>query len=198
MRASRRRIVLIQGHPDPAGGHFGHALAAAYERGATQAGHQVRTFQVAQHDFPLLRSAVEWQSNVVPEPIREAQGAIAWADHVVIFFPLWLGDMPARLKAFFEQTLRPGFAIGNAAPGRMPQRLLKGRSARIVVTMGMPAFFYRLYYRAHSVKSLKRNILEFCGFSPVRTSLVGMVEGGSRRTNERWLARMGTLGRAAI
>ena len=190
------RITLIQGHPDPAGGHFGHALAAAYAEAAADAQHEVKTIELARLEFPLLRSAAEWKDGAPAPCIREAQEKIAWAEHLVIFFPLWLGDMPALLKGFLEQTLRPGFAIGTAGAGRMPRKLLKGRSARIVVTMGMPAFFYRAYYRAHSVKSLKRNMLEFCGFSPVRVSLVGMVEGSSRNAHELWLAKMGTFGRA--
>lgn len=191
-----KRIALIQGHPDPADGHFGHALAEAYERAATAAGHEVRIIEVARLELPPLRNAQEWEWKPVPEPVAQAQRSIAWAQHLVIVFPLWLGDMPALLKGFFEQALRPGFAIGKAAPGRMAKGLLKGRSARIVVTMGMPAFFYRAYYRAHSVKSLKRNILEFCGVSPVRTTLIGMVEGRSEARAE-WLARLAVLGRAA-
>ena len=190
------RITILQGHPDPRGGHFGHALADAYLVAARDAAHEVRTIELAQLEFPLLRSAQEWKEAAPPPSVREAQEAIAWAEHLVIFFPLWLGDMPALLKGFLEQTLRPGFAIGTAAAGRMPKKLLKGRSARIVVTMGMPAFFYRAYYRSHSVKSLKRNILEFCGFSPVRTSLVGMVEGTKLGARELWLAKMATFGRA--
>jgi putative NADPH-quinone reductase len=189
------RITLIQGHPDPAGGHFGHALAEAYAQYAEDASHEVKTIEVARLDFPLLRSADDWRQGAPVPAIRAAQEAIAWAEHVVLFFPLWLGDMPALLKGFLEQALRPGFAIGKAGPGRLPPKLLKGRSARIVVTLGMPAFFYSLYYGGHSVKSLKRNVLEFCGFSPVRTSLVGTVEGASR-ARELWLARMGTFGRA--
>lgn len=51
--------------------------------------------------------------------------------------------MPALLKAFFEQTFRYGFALGKEE--RIPEGLLKGKSARIVVTMGMPAFIYRWY-----------------------------------------------------
>jgi len=112
----------------------------------------------------------------------------------VIVFPLWLGDMPALLKAFFEQAFRPGFAIGKARPGRMPKKLLEGKSARIIVTMGMPAFFYRLFYRAHSVKSLERNILGFCGISPVRTSLVGTVGTGDAEQRSRALTAIATLG----
>lgn len=188
-----KRITIIIGHPDPAGGHFGHALAGAYERAAREAGHQVKLIDVARMQLPLLRSAKEWETGPVPQAVAEAQRAIRWAEHLMIVFPLWLGDMPALLKAFFEQVLRPGFAL---RPGRLPKKLLKGRSARIVVTMGMPAFFYRLYYRAHSAKSLKRNILEFCGISPVRTRAIGMVEG-RKESREGWLEKLAALGRQA-
>lgn len=191
------KILVVQGHPDRDRSHYDHALAEAYVRGAKQAGHEVRVLDVAALDFPLIASSDQWQRGAVPPAIVEAQRAIAWAEHLVIVFPLWLGDMPARLKGFFEQVLRPGFAIGDAPQGRMPVKLLKGRSARIVVTMGMPAFFYRLYYRAHSVKSLKRNVLEFCGVSPVRVSLVGMVESRAARAREAWLAKLRLLGAAA-
>jgi putative NADPH-quinone reductase len=188
-----KRIALIQGHPDPAAGHFVHALVSTYEGAARDAGHEVRRIDVARLAFPLLHNAKEWERQPVPDAIGAAQQTIAWAEHVVIAFPLWLGDMPALLKGFFEQTLRPGFAIGKAAPGRMPKKLLAGRSARIVVTMGMPALFYRVFYRAHSVNSLRRNILGFVGFRPVRTSLIGMVEGRADWRGE-WLMKLSALG----
>jgi putative NADPH-quinone reductase len=96
-----------------------------------------------------------------------------------------------------EVKILNGFAVSDAAAGRSWKRLLKGKSARIVVTMGMPAFFYKLYFRAHSLKSLKRNILEFCGVSPVRTSVIGTVEGGKRGSHHLWLAKMRGFGRRA-
>ncbi len=187
------KVALIQGHPDTEATHFDHALAVAYAGAARAAGHEVREIAVARLEFPLLRNAAQWTSGPLPGHIREAQETIAWAQHLVIVFPLWLGDMPALLKAFFEQCLRPGFALGKAPQGRMPPKLLKGRSARIVVTMGMPAFFYRLYYRAHSVKNLKRNILEFCGVGPVSTTLIGTVE--KQKAREAWLEKLARHGR---
>ena len=36
------RILVIQGHPDPAGGHLCHALAEAYVDAARAAGHQAQ------------------------------------------------------------------------------------------------------------------------------------------------------------
>ncbi|TAJ51570.1 MAG: flavodoxin family protein [Nevskiaceae bacterium] len=191
-----KRILIVQGHPDAGQSHYGHALAEAYANGASEAGHELRRIEVAKLDFPLLRSAQDWQQGEPVPAIREAQQALAWAEHLVILYPLWLGSMPALLKGFLEQVARPGFAV--AAPGEAQgwQKKLKGRSARLVVTMGMPALMYRWYYRAHSLKNLERNILGFVGISPVRASLIGLVEGNAGR-RQRWLARLRKLGREA-
>ena len=190
------RILIIQGHPDPAGQHFCHALADSYGGAATAAAREVRRLDVARLDFPLLRSKREWDTGALPPALAKAQQDIAWAEHLVLIFPLWLGDMPALLKGFLEQVARPGFAIGVDARGGPGAKLLKGRSARVVVTMGMPAFVYRWYFGAHSIRSLERNILRFVGFAPVRRSLIGLVEAkGDRR--ERWLAALAKLGRRA-
>jgi putative NADPH-quinone reductase len=75
----------------------------------------------------------------------------------------------------------------------MMGKLLTGKSARIVVTMGMPAFFYRFYFRAHGGKGLKRSILGLSGIKPIKESLIGMVEG-SQAAREKWLAKMRVLG----
>lgn len=188
-----RRIVVIEGHPDPRQGRFGHALADAYVQGAEAAGHEVRRIAVAKIEFPLLHSREDYETGTLPDAIRLCQESINWADHLVIFYPLWLGAMPALLKAFFEQVLRPGFAYRLGDAGRM-QKLLIGKSARIVVTMGMPAFFYRWYFGAHGVKNLKRSILGFCGIKPITVSLIGMVEGAATK-RDTWLARMQGYGR---
>lgn len=68
----------------------------------------------------------------------------------------------------------------------------------LVVTMGMPALFYRWYYRAHGLKNLERNILTFCGIAPIRDNLIGMVEQGSDKKNDAWLAKMRDLGKRAL
>jgi putative NADPH-quinone reductase len=189
-----RRIVLIQGHPTPGGGHFGHALADAYARGAAAAGHELRRISVAELDFPLLRSKQEWDHGPVPPTLVPAQQAIAWADHLVLLYPLWLGTLPASFKGFLEQVLRPGFAI-DSQQGRFAKRLA-GRSARVVVTMGMPAFIFRWYFGAHGLKSLERNILKFCGIAPIRETLVGSVEAVGDAKRRKWIARLEALGRA--
>ena len=188
-----KKILIIDGHPDANRARFNHALADAYASGANKSGHHVRRIDLAELDFPILRSRREWME-VEPVPsIVEAQEAIRWADHIVIFYPLWLGDVPGLLKVFLEQVMRPGFAL---AEGRMPRPLLKGRSARLVVTMGMPAFFYRFYFGAHSVKSFERNILKLVGIRPVEHTLIGGVDEDAK-ARERWLDTLRNLGMAA-
>lgn len=193
----RHRILIVQGHPDPAGGHFGHALAAAYEAGASEAGHAVRTVTVAQLEFPLLRSQADWTQGPVPPALAPVQQDILWADHLVFFFPLWMGDMPALLKAFIEQVARPGFAFERAPAGTIGKKALGGRSARVVVTMGMPALLYRYVFKAHSIRSLERNVLGFVGIAPVHETLIGMVESPDTKARERWLRKLRELGSQA-
>lgn len=191
-----QRILLIQGHPDPAPARLCHALADAYRQGALAAGHEVRTIDVAALDFPLLRSQAQWEEDDAPPALVPAQQDILWATHIVLFFPLWLGDMPALLKAFLEQVARPGFASVRGKPrAAFDRKELAGRSARVVVTMGMPALAYRWIYRAHSVKSLERNILGFVGIAPVHETLVGMVGQLDAARAAKLLARMRKLGR---
>ncbi len=189
-----RRILVIQGHPDPSGGHLCHALAQAYADGAEAHGHTVRHLEVATLDFPLLRRAQDWEHGPVPAGLAGAQGDLAWAEHLVLLFPLWLGDMPALLKGFLEQVARPGFAFKGEGSNPFQHKGLAGRSARIVVTMGMPAALYRVYFRAHSVKSLERNILGFVGIAPIEHTLIGGVGSLAPARAAAWLATLERLG----
>ncbi len=191
-----RRIVIIQGHPDATESHLDHALADAYAEGARSAGHEVRHINVAELEFPLLHSQREWGEEEPPAAIRTVQETVRWADHLVIVYPLWLGTLPALLKGFLEQLFRPGFAFG-VEGGAIGRKLLTGKSARIIVTMGMPALFYRWYFRAHSLKSLERNILHFVGIGPVHASLFGLVQGASDAKRAHWLEQVRRLGTRA-
>jgi hypothetical protein len=107
----------------------------------------------------------------------------------VFFYPLWVGDMPALLKAFMEQTFRPGVAMDYGGARTFPKQLLRGKTARIVTTMGMPAFFYRGFMGAHSLKALEK-ILTFAGVGPVSETVLGAVESPGEAAIHRWFALM--------
>ena len=198
MAPMKRRILIIDGHPDSAAERFVHALCRAYYDGARLAGHELRSVIVSELQFPLLRSNDEFRSQQIPSAIRECQESLVWADHIVLLYPLWLGDMPALLKGFLEQLLRPGFAFSEAPMSAAVRKPLAGKSARIIVTMGMPAAVYRIYFGSHSLRALRRNVLHFCGIRPVRTSVIGSVESIGQARRGIWLARLQELGKRGV
>ncbi len=83
----------------------------------------------------------------------------------------------------------PGVALEYRKEG-FPRRLLAGRSAHLVVTMGMPALVYRWYFRAHGVRGRERSVLKFSGMKPVHETLLGMVQAVDDARRRRWLDRM--------
>ncbi len=101
-----KRILIIDGHPDAGPDRLPHALAAAYQRGAVDGGHETRLERVAELEFELLRTADELNGGRPTGRLREQQDAQQWAEHVVILFAL--------LKDYFRQVFRPGFAFGPA------------------------------------------------------------------------------------
>lgn len=191
-----KRIVIIQGHPDPAGGHLCHALAGSYAEGAAAAGHGVETVTPALLRLPLLETKAGFEAPPPPE-VAAVQAVVGAANHLVIVFPLWLGGMPAVLKGFLEQVFRPGFLLLDPGKGWSGGKRLAGVSARIIVPMGMPALAYRWWFGAHGVRTLESGILGLAGIRPVRTTYLGMVEAATEAKRASWLAEMRRIGRAA-
>lgn len=190
-----KRILILNGHPDPRAGRFCAALCEAYAAGARAAGHEVRRLDAGLIEVPLL-DAAEAFVTPPPEGPQALQDAMACAEHLVIVFPLWLGGVPAKLKALLEQAYRGGFGFTVHERGWTSR--LKGRSARLVVTMGMPAPIFWLLFGGHGLKALEKGVLWLSGYGPIRHSVVGAVEAIGPAGRGRWLARMGRLGAKAV
>jgi putative NADPH-quinone reductase len=183
-----RRITIIQGHPDGNARHLLHAMADAYAEAAAKAGHEVRRIEVAKLAFPLLRTQQEFETGELPPDLMQPRDGMRWAEHWVFLFPLWHGTMPALFKGFLEQIFRPGFAMEYQKRG-FPKKLLAGRSARIVVTMGMPVLMYRWYFGAYGLRGFERSMLSFAGIKPIRESLYGLTFADDKK-RARWLEDM--------
>jgi putative NADPH-quinone reductase len=185
-----KRILVINGNPDPAPERLSAALAAAYIGGAKAKKHEVRRLDIGALDFSVMRRAQEFATEPGEDSVINARADLLWANHIVFVFPLWLGGPPALFKAFMEQVARHEFALG---PGRhgLPAGKLKGRSARVIVTMGMPAPVYQLWFGAFGVKAFTRSILGMAGISPVAITYLGSLSEARCR---KWVARAGALG----
>lgn len=191
------RICLFNAHPDPSQERFCFALTDAYQQEAEAAGHTVDRFDLGALDVPLLDRAADFRTPP-PDPLQPLQAALGAADHLTLIYPLWLGSLPAKAKAVLEHLARGGFFLdAGEASNNWPTQKMKGKSARLIVTMGMPGLAYRLFFGAHSLKGLEAGMLRISGFKPVRHTIFGGVEL-SPQTRARMLDKTRALGARAM
>lgn len=186
------KILLINGHPSRES--FCYALSQAYKQGAQSAGAEVREINVGDLKFsPNLPHGYRKITDL-EEDLLKAQDSIKWAEHLVFVYPTWWGTMPALLKGFIDRTFLPGFAFKYRDNSPWWDRLLTGRSARMIVTMDAPVWFFRFVYGKPGHNAMKKMILEFCGIKPVKITSFGSVKRSSEKQRENWLKRVRTLG----
>ena len=189
------KIMIVVGHPVHR--TFCAAIGHAYEKGALAAGHEAKLFLLSEMDFdPILRDGFRKEQPLEPD-LRLAYQSLASCDHLVLIFPLWCGDMPALLKGFIERILQPDLIARENTETAMNWNIFPNKTARIVMTMGMPVSIYRWWYGGYALKLLTRNILHFIGIKPVRHTLYGMIGTSKPAARERWLREIEALGKAA-
>lgn len=189
------KIAIVVGNPML--GSYSEALGKAYLAGALNGGHDARLFVLANMTFDaILREGYRREQPLEPD-LAAARDAFTACDHVVFVFPLWLGDMPAIMKGFLERIFQPDLLAIQASHGKADWKIYKGKSARVIVTMGMPGFIYRWYFGAHALKLLKRNILHFTGIAPVRATIYGSIEAAGDDRRKQWLREVEALGHLA-
>ncbi|TDS12293.1 NAD(P)H-dependent oxidoreductase [Sphingobacterium paludis] len=192
MQASKK-IIIINGHPRR--GSFNTALAEAYRAGAIATGAQVRMLTVAELDFnPNLAEGYHKRMHLEPD-LLSAWEDILWADHLVWIHPVWWGGLPALLKGFIDRLFLPGMAYVYKKDSIFWDKLLLGRTARIITTLDQPSFIYHILFGRPSVNQLKKATLEFCGVRPVKVSYVGIIRRSTEKQRKDWLLKVEKLGR---
>ncbi|BBP68740.1 NAD(P)H dehydrogenase [Pseudomonas sp. Seg1] len=180
-----KRILLILGHPSATS--LCAALADRYAQSALEAGHEVRQLRLGEMDFdPVLREGYQ-QIQTLENDLSAAQSDILWAEHLTLVYPIWWGGIPALLKGFFDRVLLPGFAFKYRKGKAFPDKLLKGRTADLLVTMDTPPWYYRWIYRMPGLNEVRQTTLAFCGIKPVRTLTFGPVLGSTEQQRQAWL-----------
>ncbi len=187
-----KKILLILGHPMR--DSFCGALAREYAMGARSAGAEVRVINLGEIDFdPILHRGYR-EIQELESGLEKAREDIKWAEHIVFVYPIWWGTMPALLKGFFDRVFLPGFAFKYTGEYSW-KRLLKGRSARLLVTMDAPPLFHRFVLGSPGIKTMKRAILEMSGVRPVKVTMFGSVKNSSSARKEQWLKKARNLGK---
>ena len=174
------RTLIILGHPDKKS--LCAAIADNYEKGAMEKGGEVERINLSELSFnPNLKQGYRVVQNLEPD-LLEAQRLIKWANHLVIVYPVWWGSTPAILKGFLDRTFLPGFAFKKRENSTGWDKLLSGKSARLIVTSNSPSWWLYLNYFHPGVNMMKKAVLEFCGVSPINvTSFDSLQEVSEKR-----------------
>ena len=187
-----KKILVIQGHPRSES--LCGSIAREYAAGAQQGGSQVDMLDLPQLQFdPILREGYKADQQLEPDLVK-AQQLIRDADHLVFVFPSWWASMPALLKGFLDRVFLPGFAFKYQKKSPLPEKLLKGKTARIFITMDAPGWYYRWFNRAPGLRLLKFGTLEFCGVKPVKYNIFGPVRGAPEKRLLKFLNEARRIG----
>jgi putative NADPH-quinone reductase len=188
------KVLTILGHPRK--NSFCAALAAAYRRGALDAGAQVRELLLGDLRFDPLVRVARPEEQPLEEDLRLAQEHILWCDHLVVVYPTWWGTFPALLKGFFDRTFTSGFAFRYRQNSPWWERLLGGRSGHLIATMDAPPLYDRLVNGRPGINGLKKATFHFSGIKPVRVTAFGPVKGSSPARRNAWIHKVEELGRS--
>ncbi len=184
------RILVVLGHPRA--DSLCAALGTAYADAAQAAGAEVHRLNLAELQFdPILRAGFE--SDLEPD-LQRAQAELSWAQHIVWVYPVWWASLPALLKGFCDRTLLPGFAFRYVQGKAFPAKLLLGKTARLLVTLDSPPWYYRWWIGAPSERAMIKATLEFCGISVTARTYFGPVRGSDPTKRAGWLAQAKALG----
>jgi len=188
-----KNILIINGNPDKES--FCFDLAMSYKQGAEQAGTHCKMINLIDLDFnPILNFGYRQRTELEPD-LLEAQKQIADADHLVFVYPTWWGTYPALLKGFIDRVFLPKFAFKYREDSLFWDKLLKGKSARLIVTMDTPKWYYSLVYRSPGHNSMKKGILGFCGIKPVAITSFGPIKSSNETKRNNWLKKVNKLGK---
>jgi len=189
-----KRIFILLGHPDK--DSLNCTLADEYERGAEEAVHEVRRMNIGDMVFdPILHFGYRKIQELEPD-LLAFQENVRWCDHFVIFYPSWWSTMPALLKGLIDRAWLPGFAYNFTSGGYMWKQLLKGRSASMIITSDTAPLIQRIVF-GDTTNELRKGILWFAGFSPIRVYKFGYLKHFGIWRRERIKRKIYNLGRRA-
>ncbi len=187
-----RKIFVLSGHLGQE--RFGHALADSYETAAKKAGADVKRMNLNEMSFEhgLLAGDQKNRQDLEPD-LQQFQQHLTWCNHWTIIHPLWWGGMPGPLKSLMDRTLLPDFAFKYQEGKPFPAKLLKGRTARVMITSDTPGWYLNWIYGAGGNKATKRQILDFIGFEKSNFNTFGPIQNSKPQQREKWLQKAKSL-----
>lgn len=182
----KKNILIINANPKT--DSLCKSLAETYAQTAEKK-HSVKVLHI--HDLDFAIDLREGYDEILPleEDLELFQQSVNWSQHIVIVSPVWWGSMPAKFKGLIDRTFLSGFAFKYEKGKTIPQKLLKGRTSQLIITMDTPPLWYRWMQGNVIYHQLKKTILSFSGIKNVSQHYFGPVIGASEKQVGDWLLR---------
>ncbi|MHA7057212.1 NAD(P)H-dependent oxidoreductase [Aquimarina sp. M1] len=187
-----KQVLIINGHPDK--DSFNYALSEAYLQGANKTNSVLHQINISDLDFnPDLKFG--YRKRLVLEPdLIDAIDKIKKAHHIVWVFPIWWYSQPASMKGFIDRIFLPGITFQPIEGKAFPKKLLKGKSARLIITADTPKWYDIIIMKRPAINQLKKGTLQFCGINPVKITYIAPIKNSSSDFRAKWLKRISVLG----
>lgn len=187
-----KQVLIINGHPDQES--FNYALSKAYIKGLRKTNAVISQINIAELKFnPNLQYGYRQRMELEPDLVVAIE-KIKKADHIVWVFPMWWCSYPAIMKGFVDRTFLPSMTYQPIEGKALPKKLLKGKSARLIITGDTPKW-YDFFIRKSPVKhQFKYGTLKFCGINPVSITYIATIKNSSYSFREKWLHKVQRLG----
>jgi NAD(P)H dehydrogenase (quinone) len=186
-----KRVLILAANPKA--DSFTNYLAETYANTAKKT-HKVQLIRLPDMAFNMDLSAGYAEQHALEESLQSFQASLEWCEHLVIFTPIWWGSVPAKLKGLIDRTFLPGFAFQYEKGKTIPKKLLQGRTARIVMMMDTPPWYYVLLQGAPAVRQLKAATLKFVGFKSVKHNMIGPIISSTSGARTKWINNISKLG----
>lgn len=188
-----KKILIINGHPNK--NSLCTSLAESYFQGAKSKNTKCNIINLADLDFNLnLKQGYQKRTDLEPDLLK-TWDKIKEANHLVFVYPNWWGTYPALLKGFIDRLFLPGFAFETYENSITWGKLLKGKTAHIMVTMDSPGFYYKLFLKSPGHNSMKKSILAFCGIKTTKTTNFRIVKSSTVQKRKKWIDKAFELGK---
>jgi len=189
---AKNNVLIINGHPDKES--FCYAIHKAYKKGVIQTSTEVQEIKIRELKFnPNLEFGYR-ERTPLESDLLNAQEKIKWADHIVWIYPVWWGSYPAIMKGFIDRVFLPGFAFQKRENSVWWDKLLIGKSARIISTLDQPSWYYKWINNHPSHTSIKKLTCDFVGIKPVKFTTIGSLRLSKETYRKAWLQKIELLG----
>lgn len=189
-----KRIFIWVAHPES--GSLCGGLADTYQQAAERNGAEVNRIDLSDMSFNIEDISSYIDKTPLEPDLKAWQEGISHADHLLFVHPYWWGAMPAKAKSVLDRALTPGFGFKFHKKGPGWDKLLKGKTADVMITSDTPPLYDALIYRSPARRVIKNQVLEFCGIKTKKIKQFGSVKTASKEKINRWLKQaehMGTI-----